>query len=90
MSEQRVGTCSLCGGDVVGVRGAWMSILPPPPDRCSSCGAVRADDVIEMRQTPMAGRRTTQITTTTTAHCSCGTSAVCPIHSVPFSFTTSQ
>ena len=48
MNEHRVGTCSLCGGDVVGFRGAWMSILPPPPDRCSRCGAVARGDVIEM------------------------------------------
>ena len=48
--EQRVGTCSLCGGDVVGYRGVWMSILPPPPDRCANCGAVSAADVIEMRR----------------------------------------
>lgn len=47
---QRVGTCSLCGGDVMGYRGAWWSVMPPPSDRCAGCGAVRADDVIEMRK----------------------------------------
>lgn len=52
MSEQRVGTCSICGGDVVGYRGAWMSVTPPPPDQCSRCGARRADDVIEMARPP--------------------------------------
>lgn len=46
--DQRVGTCSLCGGDVYGHRGAWMSVMPPPPDRCSSCGAVSRYDVIPM------------------------------------------
>jgi hypothetical protein len=46
--NQRVGTCSLCGGDVMGHRGAWWSVLPPPPDRCFGCGAVAAADVIEM------------------------------------------
>lgn len=46
--QQRVGTCSLCGGAVMGYRGVWMSISPPPPDTCSGCGAVRGDDVIEM------------------------------------------
>lgn len=46
--EQRVGSCSLCGGDVIGFRGAWFSIVPPPPDKCSGCGAVRSEDVIEM------------------------------------------
>lgn len=40
--QQRVGTCSLCGGDVVGYRGAWCSILPPPPDQCTLCGAIAA------------------------------------------------
>ena len=50
--QQRVGTCSLCGGDVMGYRGAWFSIDPPPPDECASCGARRVDDVIDMRQIP--------------------------------------
>lgn len=48
--HQRVGTCSLCGGDVYGHRGAWMSVTPPPVDTCSACGAVAAADVIEMRR----------------------------------------
>lgn len=48
----RVGICSQCGGDVVGYRGAWHSILPPPPDQCSQCGAYRADGVIEMAPPP--------------------------------------
>lgn len=47
---ERIGTCSLCGGDVMGHTGAWWSTLPPPPDRCASCGAVRAEDVILMRK----------------------------------------
>lgn len=46
--DQRIGACSLCGGDVVGFRGAWMATVPPPPDRCTSCGARRAEDVIPM------------------------------------------
>lgn len=46
--NNRVGTCSLCGGDVVGFRGIWMSVCPPPPDKCTSCGAVAASDVIPM------------------------------------------
>ena len=49
---QRVGTCSLCGGDVMGYRGVWLSMLPPPPDHCASCGAVSASDVVEMRRYP--------------------------------------
>ena len=46
--NQRVGSCSLCGGDVMGYRGAWYGITPSPPDRCSGCGAVAASDVIQM------------------------------------------
>ncbi len=46
--RQRVGSCSRCGSDVMGYRGAWWSVTPPPPDRCAGCGARRKDDVIEM------------------------------------------
>lgn len=52
MSEQRVGTCSLCGGSVHGHRGAWWGIQPPPPDHCLHCGAVAKTDVIEMQPAP--------------------------------------
>lgn len=47
-----VGFCSLCGGDVMGHRGGWWAVIPPPADQCSQCGAVRADadDVIPMRR----------------------------------------
>ena len=48
----RVGTCSLCGGDVYGHRGAWFGVVPPGPDTCVHCGAVAASwrsDVIEMQ-----------------------------------------
>ena len=55
MTMTRVGTCSICGGDVRGVRGAWMSILPSPPDTCSNCGAVAGGDGIQM--TPRPGPR---------------------------------
>ena len=48
--EQRVGICSLCGGDVRGYRGPWAGVGPPPPDRCSVCGAYAANEVIEMRR----------------------------------------
>lgn len=48
MDDQRIGTCSLCGGEVHGFRGAWHSVVPPPPDRCTRCGAVTKLDVIEM------------------------------------------
>ena len=50
--KKRIGTCSICGGNVMGVRGAWMSVNPPPPDTCSLCGAVRRIDVIEMVPRP--------------------------------------
>ena len=40
-----VGTCSLCGGQVMGYVGIWGSILPPPPPTCSQCGAVPAASV---------------------------------------------
>jgi hypothetical protein len=49
---QRVGTCSICGGSVMGVRGAWYSVIPPPPDTCSSCGAVAQSDIIKMTPRP--------------------------------------
>jgi len=49
MPTQRVGTCSLCSGDVYGHRGPWMGTTPPAPDRCVACGAVRDEDVIVMR-----------------------------------------
>ncbi len=47
---QRIGTCSICGGDVHGHYGAWHGVLPPPPPTCSQCGAVPkgTSDVIEM------------------------------------------
>lgn len=48
----RVGTCSLCGGDVMGFRGAWGATIPPPKDTCSRCGAVEASDVIQMVKAP--------------------------------------
>lgn len=56
--ETRVGTCSLCGGDVVGIRGAWWSINPPPPDTCSRCGGVSAADVIRMVRIEMPSNTT--------------------------------
>ena len=48
----RIGTCSICGGDVVGVIGIWMSVTPPPPATCSRCGAVERRDIIEMHTSP--------------------------------------
>jgi len=48
--EQIIGSCSLCGGDVVCHVGGWWSTEPPPPDRCSNpaCGARRRGDIIDM------------------------------------------
>ena len=40
--NQCIGTCSLCGGQVMAYVGLWGSILPPPPPTCSQCGAVSA------------------------------------------------
>jgi hypothetical protein len=51
--EQRIGSCSICGGDVVGWYGIWMSVIPPPPPKCTRCGAETADDVIQMAPMPM-------------------------------------
>lgn len=50
---QKVGICSNCGGDVMGYRGAWMAVIPPPPDECSKCGATRKENVIEMSHPPI-------------------------------------
>lgn len=46
--DERIGSCSICGGDVMGHRGAWWSIMPPPPAKCSKCGATEKGDRIEM------------------------------------------
>ncbi len=50
--RQRLGSCSICNGDVMGHVGAWHSVLPPPPPECSSCGARTRDDVIAMVPKP--------------------------------------
>src|SRR5688572_2259203 len=34
MPDQRIGTCSICGGDVVGHVGPFLSTVPPPPPKC--------------------------------------------------------
>lgn len=39
----------------MGVRGAWWSVVPPPPDECAACGAIAQTDVIQM--VPRPGRR---------------------------------
>lgn len=62
MSEQRVGTCSICGGSVMGIRGAWLSVDPLPPDKCRSCGVVVRSDVIAMELPPGYGTAVRQDT----------------------------
>jgi len=39
---QKIGVCSLCGGDVMAYTGAWGGTQPPPPPTCSTCKAVSA------------------------------------------------
>lgn len=46
--KTRIGTCSICGGDVMDHVGAWGSITPPPPATCNKCGAINKNDVIQM------------------------------------------
>ena len=46
--NQRIGSCSICGGDVFGHRGPWWSVNPPPPDRCMQCNAVAQSDIVKM------------------------------------------
>lgn len=48
--EQRIGSCSLCGGDVMGWVGAWASVQPPPSPHCVGCGAKIRSDVIQMNK----------------------------------------
>lgn len=53
MSQTRIGSCSICGGDVLGHTGPWWGVCPPPPARCARCGAVEdRGDVIRMRPCP--------------------------------------
>jgi hypothetical protein len=60
--NQRIGSCSLCGGDVYGHVGPWWGTIPPPPPTCGSCGAVaRSDDTIEMVR-PRQAQTTVTIT----------------------------
>lgn len=63
--RERVGTCSICGGDVIGYRGAWQSVLPAPPDECRACGAVAAAQSDAIPMTPRLPRPQTRSDTTT-------------------------
>jgi len=58
---QRIGTCSLCGGDVMRHDGAWWGTVPPPGPACASCGAVPAADVIEMARPLHAATSTANV-----------------------------
>jgi hypothetical protein len=59
--DRVIGTCSLCGGDVVAYEGIWMSVLPPPPPTCSGCRAVKrgTKPVIDMEPSAPSPNRTT-------------------------------
>jgi len=54
--DSRVGTCSLCGGDVMAIRTYW-GVGPIPRPQCNRCGAVMDspmfDDVVPMRRNPI-------------------------------------
>ena len=41
-SEQVIGSCSCCGGDVVIYTAPWAGVTPPKP-HCVSCGAGPAE-----------------------------------------------
>lgn len=48
--DQVIGSCSVCGGEVVAHVGAWWSVLPPPPAHCRGCGASESrGPVIQMK-----------------------------------------
>lgn len=40
----------------MGYRDAWFGVQAPPQDKCSKCGAVRREDVIDMVPRP-GGKR---------------------------------
>jgi D-arabinose 1-dehydrogenase-like Zn-dependent alcohol dehydrogenase len=50
--EQKIGVCSICGGDVVAWRGPWHAVIPPSAPHCTNCGAVEAasEPVIPMKR----------------------------------------
>lgn len=60
--EQRLGICSLCGGEVYGHLGPWWGLVPPPPATCRSCGGVQAGSIIPM--VPRGPRAICDLTTT--------------------------
>lgn len=50
MTNKVIGSCSICGGNVV-VPTSWYGVYPPEPT-CETCGAVkkRSLPVVEMEQ----------------------------------------
>lgn len=59
-----IGTCSICGGDVVAHDGAWYGVCPPPPPQCQRCGARPKAPMIEMdRRTAWQIQRTVPLIT---------------------------
>lgn len=56
MTQKIIGTCSLCGGDVVDGLPDWMTtgIGEPTRPTCQKCGATRKYPVIEMEILPDA------------------------------------
>lgn len=45
--------CSICGGNVIELSGAWRSVLPPEPPKCFSCGVEVPSPVPASRGTRM-------------------------------------
>ena len=52
-----IGRCSCCGGEVRALSGAWMSVTPPPPPTCASCGAQALGPVVQTTPVTRLGRR---------------------------------
>lgn len=59
-----IGTCSICGGDVYGHVGPWFGVIPPPPARCSKCGASESKGPV-INMTPSNHRGNYTVTTGT-------------------------
>lgn len=59
-----IGTCSICGGDVIEFIGPWHSITEPPEPNCSRCGAVKRKNIIQMEAPKLTNFNMTFTTTT--------------------------
>lgn len=51
---------------MMGFRGTWMAVIPPPPDTCSGCGATNCPDTIQMYPSTSLPTRITITTGTKT------------------------